>query len=182
MISVLWRNLEVPGHDHARLLREGRDWVLEGMAVFLDERGPARLAYEVTCDEQWHSRHGRVHGWLGPTAVDFAMARTAEGAWTLDGIVVPGLEECVDLDFGFTPATNLFAMRRLNLALGESGDSPAAWLDVSAGALLFLPQRYERRGELAYWYESPTAGYAAELAVNEAGFTRVYPGLWEMER
>jgi hypothetical protein len=94
---------------------------------------------------------------------------------------VAGLESCVDLDYGFTPATNLIQLRRSSLAVGAAADLPAAWLDVAAGTLQVLPQRYERRGEASYWYESPTFSYAALLEVTNDGFVRRYPGLWELE-
>jgi hypothetical protein len=151
------------------------------MAVFRHERGPARLNYQVTCDLAWRSQRGQVRGWLDQEAIDLNIARTTEGRWTLNGVVVPGLEHCVDLDFGFTPATNLVQFRRLALAEGQAADAPAAWLDVSAGTLELLPQRYDRRTGATYWYEAPTVGYAAMLEVLPIGFTSRYPGLWEME-
>ena len=153
---------------------------LEGTAVFLDDAGPARLAYRVTCDERWHARGGTVSGWIGPRAVDVEIVRTPNGAWTLNDKIVAGLETCIDLDFGFTPATNFFPLRRLALAIGEAADAPAAWLDDAARSLTLLPQRYERRTESTYWYESPSTGYAAELEFGADGFVRRYPDLWVM--
>ena len=58
---------------------------------------------------------------------------------------------------------------------------PVAWLNVQAGTLEILPQRYERRADAAYWYEAPRSTYAALLEVTPVGFVRLYPGLWEME-
>ena len=101
--------------------------------------------------------------------------------WTVHGVTVPGLENSVDLDLGFTPATNALQIRRLALAVGQTGHAPAAWLDVAAGTLELLPQRYERRTDATYWYEAPRFGYAALLEVTTAGFVRQYPGLWAME-
>lgn len=179
--SILWRRLDTPGHDACRLEGSDAGWQLEGTAVFRHEGGPARLNYQVTCDLAWRSQQGQVRGWLDLQSIDFRIARTAEGLWTLNGAAVPGLDHCVDLDFGFTPATNLMQLRRLALAEGQAADAPAAWLDVSAGTLEVLPQRYERRTEATYWYEAPTVNYAALLEVVPVGFTRRYPGLWEME-
>jgi hypothetical protein len=88
---------------------------------------------------------------------------------------------CLDLDFGFTPSTNLLQLRRLALAVGQGVDAPAAWLDVSTGALTVLLQRYERRSDTTYWYEAPGFSYAALLEVDPVGFVRRYPGLWEAE-
>lgn len=180
MTSIIWRRLDAPGHDACWLQRTDSGWQLEGAAVFRHDGVPARLAYRLSCDAAWRSRQGRVEGRVGTRAVEFDLARTADRAWLMNGTTVPGLESCLDLDFGFTPATNVLPLRRLNLATGESAEAPAAWLDAD-GRLQLLPQRYERRSETTYWYESPTVGYAALLEVEPGGFTRRYPGLWEAE-
>jgi hypothetical protein len=151
------------------------------MAVFRHEEAAAQLAYEVVCDLEWRAQQGQVHGWLAAHSVDLSIARTEAGAWTVNGAVVRDVGNCIDLDFGFTPATNLLQLRRLALDAGQAADAPAAWLDVSTGILELLPQRYERRGEATYWYEAPSVGYAALLEVAPSGFIRRYPGLWEAE-
>ena len=179
--SILWRRLDAPGHDASRLHQNAGGWRLEGTAVFRHENGPARLAYHVACDLAWHAQQGHVQGWLGADAVEFHIVRTNAGVWTLNGAVVADVGNCVDLDFGFTPATNLPQLRRLALKVGQAADAPAAWLDVSAGTLALLPQRYERRTETTYWYEAPSVQYAALLEVAPTGFIRRYPGLWEAE-
>jgi hypothetical protein len=179
--SILWRRLDTPGHDACRLERSAAGWRIEGTVVFRHEGVPARLGYYVTCDSAWHTQQGQVHGWLGERSAEFSVARTARGGWTLNGTFVPGLESCVDLDFGFTPATNLLQLRRVALAVGQAADVPAAWLEVSAGTLTVLPQRYERRSATTYWYESPSVSYEGLLEVGPAGFIRHYPGLWEAE-
>lgn len=181
MASILWRRLDTPGHDACRLSRSDAGWQLDGTAVFRESDAPALLAYTLACDSAWRTQRGRVHGWLGERAVELTVERTADGMWTLDGAVVPGLERCVDLDFGFTPATNLPQLRRVGLAPGQSADVPVAWLDVSAGTLDILPQRYERRTQEMYWYEAPSVGYADMLEVGPTGFIRLYPGLWKAE-
>jgi hypothetical protein len=176
---VLWKRLDHPGHDSCRLTRSGGGWKLEGAAVFEDERGPAHLAYEVWCDGEWRAQGGHVSGWLGSLPIDTTFSR-AKDAWHAKGRAVPGLEDCLDLDFAFTPATNFFQLRRLNLAPGQAADAPSAWFDPGSADLVLLPQRYERRSESAYWYEAPTVGYAAELRVTPQGFVSSYPGLWEL--
>ncbi|HVE78211.1 MAG TPA: putative glycolipid-binding domain-containing protein [Gemmatimonadaceae bacterium] len=179
--SVLWRRLDTPGHDCCRLEERDDGWRLEGTAVFRHEATPARLTYVVACDRAWRTVRGDVRGWLGARAIELTIARAKGGPWTLDGAAVPGLESYVDLDLDFTPATNLLQLRRIALADGQAADVPVAWLDVSVGTLTALPQRYERRSESTYWYESPSAGYEGLLEVDATGFIRRYPGLWESE-
>jgi hypothetical protein len=180
--TILWRRLDAAGHDACRLVQESGGWWLEGAAVFLHEGAPASLAYRVDCDATWGTRGGAVRGWIGARAVDVRITRTPEGGWTLDGRSVPGLERCIDLDFGFTPATNLFQIRRVALRVGQQAGVPVAWLDVAEGTLDRLEQRYERRAVDEYWYEAPRFQYSASLRVNETGFVEGYPSLWAAER
>ena len=181
MESILWRRLDAPGHDACRLEPTGNGWRLEGAAAFSDPAGPACLLYEADCDRHWRTREGRATGWVAARRIDLRVQRTAAGDWTLNGSVIHGLEECVDLDFGFTPATNLFQLRRLALAERQASACAVAWLDIDDGGLSVLQQRYERRDADTYWYEAPRFGYAAALHVDATGFVRRYPRLWEAE-
>jgi hypothetical protein len=179
--TILWRRLDAPGHDACRLEETGDGWRLDGTAVFRHDGAIARLDYRVAMGRHWRARWGSVHGWIGERTVELDVERTAEGLWRLDGSAVPGLEHCVDLDFGFTPATNLSQLRRIALAVGDHADVPVAWLDAPAGTLDVLEQRYERRSAEEYQYDAPRFGYSAVLAIAPSGFARRYPGLWEAE-
>ncbi len=178
---ILWRRLDVPGHDACRIAPHEAGWRLEGTAVFGDAGAPAHLAYRVDCDARWHSRGGHVHGWLGGRSVAWHIVRKADNLWTLDDRPLEGLGDCVDLDLGFTPATNLLQLRRIALEVGGAAAVPVAWFDPTAGAIERLAQRYERRGEHTYWYEAPRFDYAALLQLRDDGFAEKYPGLWEAE-
>ncbi|RZL88650.1 MAG: hypothetical protein EOP82_22590 [Variovorax sp.] len=180
--TMYWRRLDLPGHDACRLEKHGDGWQLDGAAVFRNDDGrPARLDYRVHCDKAWHARWGKVRGWIGAAAVDFAIARGANGEWSFNDQVVPGLAHCTDLDLGFTPATNLLQLRRLNLKGGEGAEAPAAWVDLGDDSLSPLVQHYERRSDTDYWYQAPRFDYAAMLVVTPEGFVSHYPDLWVAE-
>lgn len=179
--TILWRRLDNPGHDACRLVDRGVTWRIEGASIFRHETGPAALVYEVECDRDWRTREGAVNGWVGSRQVSIRVTRSSTGLWTLNGEVVPNMQDCVDLDLGFTPATNLSQLRRIALQVGQSADIPVAWLDAPFGSLEILQQRYERRTAETYWYAAPQFGYAALLQVCAMGFVQVYPDLWQAE-
>jgi uncharacterized protein len=179
--TILWRRLDAAGHDACRLVQEDAGWRLEGAAAFRHEGFTACLAYEVECDTEWRTQEGVVHGWMGARSFDFRITRTPAGIWMLNSQVVPHVDGCVDLDLGFTPATNLFHLRRVALQIGQAADLPVAWLDLPVGTFDTLHQRYERRTADAYWYEAPRFDYFALLQVSAVGFVEKYPGLWEAE-
>ena len=123
---------------------------------------------------------GQVEGIIGKREIAYAIARQ-DGVWSLNDRAVVGLEHLVDLDLGFTPATNFQPLQRVPMAQGEAVHLPVAWFDVDAGTLTELPQVYERRRENEFWYEAPSVGYAGLLELAPNGFIRRYPNLWEAE-
>lgn len=178
--TAFWRSLHTPGHDVALLVHALTGWHLTGMAAFLGENGPIAVNYTIEIDEAWLARRGSVRGIAGSRRFYHSMERTPDG-WTLDG-KWQGLSQLVDLDFGFTPATNLQQLKRAGLAVGERAGFSVAWFDLGKEALVDLPQIYERRDETHYWYESPNSDYQALLEIDPSGFVRNYPELWEMEK
>ena len=180
--AMLWRRLDLPGHDACWLERAAAGWHLRGMAVFRHPAGPAGLSYAVNCDEGWRTMSGLVRGHVGGRAVEARMLRLEDG-WRLNDAPVAGLGHLVDLDLGFTPATNLLQLRRVPMVPGEAVALPAAWFDLDAGSLSELRQSYRRRDAagLLYDYEAPDVGYRGVLETTAEGFVRHYPGLWQAE-
>jgi hypothetical protein len=178
--SAIWRRLDRPGHDAALLRPLGDGWLLEGAAAFAHEAGPASVAYEVEVDAAWRTKRGQVRGFLGATAFEHDIRRQ-RNVWLLDGLIAPGLEHVLDLDYGFTPATNVLQLRRAAPPVGRTTSIPVAWFDLDSASLTELPQTYERLGVASYRYVAPTVPYEGVLEIAANGFVKTYPGLWLLE-
>ncbi len=179
--TILWRRLDCPGHDAARIRRDAGYWTLDGCAVFLDPAGACRLDYIVLCDAAWHTVSARVEGWIGERAIETTIEVRDGGRWFLSGDECPAVAGCVDVDLSFSPSTNLLPIRRLALRDGASADVRAAWLHFPAFTLELLEQRYRRIDSATYRYESGRGEFCRTLRVNDAGFVVEYPGLWVQE-
>ncbi|TIP30282.1 MAG: hypothetical protein E5X67_02260 [Mesorhizobium sp.] len=179
-LLAIWRRTDEPGHDAAQLKQTDLGWLLNGAAVYLSDAGPARLDYTVQLAEDWTTRSGSVRGFIGPQSVDLTIIRDETG-WTVNGQRQPAVQSMVDLDYSFTPATNLQQIRRMNLKVGDKADFPVAWLVAGASSLVVLPQIYHRVSETEYIYEAPTVPYRATLLIPEAGFAEDYPDGWVFE-
>jgi|SRR5215471_4954089 len=176
--SILWRRLDVPGHELGRLVRRGDAWELTGTAVFAHEHGPCRLDYSVLCDPGWRTTSARVAGVAGDREVDLSVSVGADRRWRLNGVECSAVTGCLDIDLGFSPSTNLLPIRRLALAIGDEAAVKAAWLPFPSLTFEVLPQVYRREGEKTYRYESGGGTFVRLLEVNAAGFVTSYPGLW----
>src|SRR5579863_8197739 len=110
--SMLWRRVDLPGHEICLLKQESSGWSLDGTAVFLHKSGPAHVTYSVRCDPLWRTLSGEVRGILGNRQIGHAITRQG-GKWRLNDIAAPRLENLVDLDLSFTPATNFLQLCRV---------------------------------------------------------------------
>jgi hypothetical protein len=167
--EVLWRRLDCPGHEAARV--DGT--TIRGCAVFAHDGQPCALSYEVECDDAWRTRRAMVRGFLGTRDIDVRIDVDGE-RWLLNGNEVDAVRGCVDIDFNFSPSTNLLPIRR-----GAIGTKVvAAWLRFPSFALQPLEQTYERVAERTYRYSSAT-GFTADIEVDDEGLPLRYPGLVE---
>jgi uncharacterized protein len=174
-----WMRLDRPGRDAALLRPNGDGWLLQGAAAFDYEDGPAAVAYQVEVDARWVTKRGIISAFLRDQTIVHEIRRD-DADWRLNGAPVEGLDHLVDLDLGFTPATNVLQLSRIALKPGQEAEVTVVWFDLDSVSLTELPQRYERRSEASYWYEAPTVPYRAVLEIASNGFVRSYPDLWRL--
>src|SRR5262245_27569767 len=179
--SMLWRRLDYPGHESARLLFLTGLWNLEGSAVFAYEELDCRLDYHIVCDSNWLTRSARIAGWVGNKVVDIEIAVSPDQNWRVNEKDISEVAGCIDLDLNFSPSTNLLPIRRLNLAVSEEAEVRAAWLRFPGFELEPLTQLYRRTAETSYHYESAGGKFVTEITVNSNGFVTEYPDLWRAE-
>ncbi|MGH7495125.1 MAG: putative glycolipid-binding domain-containing protein [bacterium] len=63
--TILWRRLDRPGHESARLSFQRSHWHLAGTVVFAHDQLPCRLDYSILCNSHWQTLSARVarDGW-----------------------------------------------------------------------------------------------------------------------
>ena len=176
----LWRKVDHTGHDSCRLFKLANGWRLTGAAIFLDSGRSCHLQYDVTADRAWKTRSAKVWGHIGRKVVVRRITSAGAARWRLNDVLNKRVTGCVDVDLGFTPATNLTVLRRLALKVGQRAEAPAAYLQFPDMRLMTLPQSYRRIGPVEYEYAAPTVGYTGTLHVLPIGAVSQYPGLFEL--
>jgi uncharacterized protein len=176
--AVIWRRLDVPGMDACRFESGSGGWTIGGTAIFLTDGSVARLTYEVACRSDWSTRTATVSGWLGAKNISISLARSATGDWQLNGSAVEGMSHLVDVDLGFTPATNTSAIRRLDVQPGQEVETTSLWLDTSDWLVKPLRQTYRRKSHDVLAYASPEHQYFADITTDAFGVVVDYPELW----
>jgi hypothetical protein len=180
---MLWQRVDVPGREEGRIERTAAGWRLTG-EVDVEEAGlAARLRYAIECDPGWRTRSARIECEAGGDAIRFALATDGVGHWTCDGAPEPDLAGALDLDLGFTPATNTLPIRRLALAVGESAPVRSAWFRFPELRLEPLEQTYTREAERRFRYHALVDNEPFLACLDTDAFGRVvrYEGLWEAQ-
>ena len=179
--TIIWRRLDTPGHESARLYLVDSNWHLAGTAVFAHEQQPCRLDYLLRCDSRWQTLSGKVNGWVENELIDIEILVDSKHRWLLNGEECAEVDGCIDLDLNFSPLTNLLPIRRLNLAVGQEETVTAAWLRFPSFRFEPLDQMYRRVEASSYHYQSAGGNFVAELEVDDLGFVTRYGDLWRLE-
>jgi len=180
MTSILWRALDHPGHEAARLVDLDLGWRLEGAGAFVDEGRVCSLTYRIDIDDAWQTRSASVIGWAGDRDIHLEILVDHDLRWWMNRAEVESVAGCIDIDLNFSPSTNVLPIRRLDLNVGDEALVRAAWLRFPSFELEVLEQRYRRLTRDKYTYTS--GEFTAEITVNETGLATEYAGLWVAER
>jgi uncharacterized protein len=166
LAAVVW---EWPGRGAEHCVLERAEWGyrLAGTAVVADDGTPYVVEYAARTDGEWRTRSVEVR--CNESLLE--LAADGAGGWSTDGV-----DGCIDIDLGFTPATNTLPICRAKLAVGDAIDLDAAWVRFPDLAVERLSQRYERLAAHRYVYSSE--GFRAELAVDPHGLVLDYEGFW----
>lgn len=178
--TILWHRIDHPGHEFSQLSAHNQGWKLQGTALFIYEKQPCKLDYEIFCDQNWKTVSATVVGQVGDRKVNLRIT-TDEEKWWMNKEEYPEIEGCIDIDLGFSPSTNILPIRRLSMPVGEQAKVRAAWLSFPALEFEPLDQVYSRETDTTYRYESAGGQFVRVLDVNKTGFVTKYPGLWEVE-
>lgn len=176
--TIVWRRIDIPGHEVATIVPAGDGWRVDGVAVLVESGRPCRIEYEIRCDARWMTQRCVIRGHVAGRPVSLDVARSATGVWSIGGAEVPALEGCDDIDLGFSPSTNLLPIRRLALSIGAHAIVRAAWIRFPELTAEVLVQTYTRTGVDRYVYESAGGAFRRELQVDTFGNVIEYPGLW----
>ena len=178
-----WRRTDVPGREEALVERTATGWRLSGELDVVEAELAAQLRYVIECDAEWRTRSALIEGEADSTPIRFALTADGAGHWTRDGVTLPVLSGALDVDLGFTPATNTLPIRRLRLAVGASAPVRSAWLRFPELRLEPLEQTYTREAEHVFRYHALVDGepFIARLDTDVFGRIVRYEGLWELE-
>lgn len=177
--TVKWSDWEGNGLDYCAFCQENPSSSLEGVIIGT-RKGDYGAHYFVQTDSHFRTREVRIAYVGGPR---LHVTTDGEGRWhdLIRDAAISGLEGCLDVDIGFTPATNTFPLKRLHLEEGASRDIVVAYVPLLPQIEGdFLPRPARQRytclvRDQRYLYEGLFRGFKADLEVDASGLVLDYP-------
>lgn len=174
--SIRWQRLDGEGLEHL-VITDEPDGILARGVIISDNEGERFAAnYSVTLSPDWVFREVRIETVEGTR---LHLVRDTLGNWTADGVAVPALGGCTDIDMSMSAFTNSLPIRRVSFAENEPQRFDMAWIPLDTLKPFPDGQIYTALGNRRYRYQSADSDFEAEITVDEDGLVVSYPPLVE---
>ncbi|WP_117193347.1 putative glycolipid-binding domain-containing protein [Rhizobium terrae] len=176
---LFWRRTDVEGFERLELSVEP-DGVKANSTVLCLEEGGFRLDHRWRLTPDWRAQSVTVERWNAGGHGMLHLERVGSG-WRVNDLPRPDLDGAEEPDLSVTPFCNTFPIRRTPENPGESLALTTAFIDGPALTVARSSQRYDRQGpgRVRYVDLGLSAGFEADLAVDEEGLVLSYEHLFE---
>jgi hypothetical protein len=179
LVERIWESELLDSREDFTLSAGADGYELAGTTLIMHDDVRVEIAYRVEVASDWSTRNATID--IPALALNHQIEVPEPGTWVIDGERRPDLDECSDIDLGWTPATNTIPIRRLELEGRKAATIRAAWLKWSELRFIATDQTYTRTGKTTWRYAS--GNFSAELLVDDQGVVLSYgdPPIWRVE-
>ena len=97
--AIVWRNIDLNGHEYCRVYFQNERWYLSGAAVFVRDNRPAHLEYDIECNSAWQTLSVKVLGRVGEDEIDVVISALPDKTWRRAEFDQPNVYGCTEIDF-----------------------------------------------------------------------------------
>lgn len=116
MGNILWRRTDGSTMEYCKF-QFGSATIISGQVIGDLGGALGNVEYDVFCQPDGSTESVSVQMNTSANSISLTIRREPSGLWLVNDKAEPGLQECMDMDIGVTPATNTLPIRRLKLAV-----------------------------------------------------------------
>jgi len=175
----VWESDLLDSREDFTLAAGADSYELAGTTLIMHDGVRVEIVYRVEVASDWSTRSATID--IAARARNHRVEVPEPGIWLIDGEHRADLDGCIDIDLGWTPATNTIPIRRLELEGRDSATIRAAWLKWAELEFMASDQTYTKTGKATWRYAS--GNFSAELLVDDHGVVLRYgdPPIWREE-
>lgn len=170
------------GFEVTFLARLADGYRLQGGTTAVENGAGWMVEYRIELDSAWLTRSAHVRACSESGSREVRLESDGSGSWTVDGVVRPDVQGCLDVDLESSALTNALPVHRLDLDHGHEADAPAAYVRALDLCVERLEQHYVRLDDHAdggrrYGYRAPAFDFECRLHYDASGLVLDYPGI-----
>lgn len=176
----MWTPTDGPGFEYLRVRFRNVGLNASGWVIGVNGGTPFHLHYRIGTDRTYAVRELEIVDVLyAPHRL--TLKSDGQGNWTdANGLPLPALDGCIDVDLTVTPFTNTLPIRRLTFQADESHDIRLVYIYAPELRVEVDEQRYTllsiSNGESVYRFQS--GDFVRDITVDVDGLVIDYPGLF----
>lgn len=176
---IFWRRTDMAGLERLTLMVSAVA-VSAASTVVCVEDGGFRIDHRWTLSRDWRALLLEVEKWGAGGHARLTLERSGEG-WKVDGMDRPDLDGADEPDLSVTPFCNTLPIRQLTTHKRDSLTLDTCYVDAASMMVARSRQRYDRLrpNVLRYIDLGLSAGFEADLQVDDSGLIVSYQGLFE---
>jgi uncharacterized protein len=180
--TAAWRHVDArEGFEVVFLQRRSGGYELVGATTAVEDGRAWAVRYEIVVDDAWLTRAAYVSRRSASGDHEVRLEADRCGHWRIGDRAAPELDGCLDVDLEASSCTNTLPVHRLELAVGEGADAPAAYVRSVDVDVERLEQRYVRieddGARRRFDYTAPAFDYKGLLVYDGSGLVLDYPGI-----
>lgn len=176
--NILWTGREYYSLENCLINTTDAGVEITSAIVGLYQGKLYRVEYRIETNANWETRIVEINCQHNNNRQLINLHREGKSGWLLDGKKSPAFDGCEDVDIPLTPFTNSLPINRLRIGVGSEQIIPVIYIDVLAGEVKPVQQKYIRISENEYHYENIPNDFEADIVVDESGFVVDYPELF----
>lgn len=176
--NILWTGREYYSLENCLINTTDAGVEITSAIVGLYQGKLYRVEYRIETNANWETRIVEINCQHNNNRQLINLHREGKSGWLLDGKKSPAFDGCADVDIPLTPFTNSLPINRLRIGVGSEQIIPVIYIDVLAGEVKPVQQKYIRLSENEYHYENIPNDFEADIVVDESGFVVDYPELF----
>lgn len=177
--NITWEGIEYHSIEHC-----GLSIADTGISIKSSVNGNYKdfiyqLDYQVNTNRFWEILFFEIRAQVNDRTTVLSFSSDGKGNWFANALPVGDFTGCTDIDISLTPFTNSLPINRLKLLTGQQQKIRVIYIDVLAGQVKPVEQRYEKLSSTQYKYENIPNDFEATISIDESGLVIAYPALFK---
>jgi uncharacterized protein len=177
--NILWKGREYESLENClvTISNEGSD--IRSTIVGHYESTIYQVNYLIKTNALWETISVEIQARHSGQTQTIKFESDGKGRWKDNGKSLPQFDGCIEIDIPLTPFTNTLPINRLKLDVNQTELIRVIYMDLLAGEIKPVHQKYTRVSPFAYHYENVPNDFEANILVDELGLVVDYPTLFE---